>query len=1191
MQAVVRWCLGNRSVVFLAAFILIATGAYATTRLNQELLPDIEFPIITVSTPVSGAGPDVVDEQVTQPVESAVEGIEGIESIQATSAAGFSVLVVEFGLDVDTEEAEREISSNLSGLSLPEQAGTPEINRQSASEFPILNVSLSAKDGDLARVTEYAEDEAIPRIEDVEGVASADLIGGSERRIEIQLDPEKLEESGVPAEAVVGAISGSNVNAPVGDVRIGDLSTPIRATSELTTVEELRDLPVGAAGATAGTAPGAASGGVPSGATGASAPSGIPPGVSSGAPPAGASAPPVGASAGALASATPASAEAPEPVLLGDVAEVREVSSDISGISRTNGEPSLGLNVTKEPEANTVEVANGVTRALEKVRDDLGEDEVVVVFNSAEDVEESVNGLVEKALIGGLLAILVIFVFLRSLRATLVTAVSLPTSILAALLFSWADNLTLNIITLAGLTIAVGRVVDDAIVVLENSYRYIQQGYEPEDAAMRGASEVASAITSSTLTTTAVFLPLGLVGGIVSKFFLPLSLTVAFALIASLIVSVTIIPVLASAFIKRRPVREKSEAETRTEDDFFDDYESRHSRRERRDARRSQRGARVFRAFFVTLLVLAALFAGAVAAAGAGLLDGFSWLPQDLVGRLSDLASAVQNAVADVDTGSPVFLAVAGTVAGLVILVLALLAVRAARRFEEGSDDGGWLVALYTPVLRWSLRHRPSVLFLALLAFGGGLAAIPFLAVSFFPPSEERLLQATVELPAGTAAGETEQRLRPFEEFMLDDPGVDGYQLSIGGEDNFNPDQPLRSENQGQAFIVVEENANVQDTLARLAEEGRDRYGEDFQVQILQQGPPTGGIEITIIGGSEEELRTASETVVDEISNNNAVANVRSDISDVSPEVEVEVNAEEAAKAGLSPTAVSTSLGTLLGGGPPITLGDTPATVGVPESSADSLEDVRELPVGSGQTVDGVAEVREVQAPSAISRSDGERAVTVTGTITSEDTSSVSNEVAASLTDLEFPEGVTANVGGESEDIEESFRNLLLSIIVALVLVYLILVIFFGSLLTPLVILLSVPLTTTGAFGALLITGTALSLPALLGVLLLIGIVVSNAILLVDFAGNALSRHDNVDDAIIEAGRARLRPILMTALATVFALLPLAFGFGGGGSALISSSLAIPVIGGLVTSTFLTLLVVPVGYSLLKGGRRRKKKG
>ena len=243
MQAVVRWCLKNKSVVILAGFILIAAGAYATTRLNQELLPDIEFPLVTVSTPVPGAGPDVVDEQVTQPLQGAVEGIEGIEGIQATSSPGFSVLVVEFGLDVDTEQAEDEINDAIAGVGLPEQAQSPEVARQSASEFPILNVSLSAKDGDLARVTEYAEDEAIPLIEDVEGVASADLVGGSERQIEVDLKPAELEERGIPAEAIVGAISGSNVNAPVGEVSVDGLATPVRTTSELTTVEELRDLP------------------------------------------------------------------------------------------------------------------------------------------------------------------------------------------------------------------------------------------------------------------------------------------------------------------------------------------------------------------------------------------------------------------------------------------------------------------------------------------------------------------------------------------------------------------------------------------------------------------------------------------------------------------------------------------------------------------------------------------------------------------------------------------------------------------------------------------------------------------------------------------------------------------------------------------------------------------------------------
>ena len=1065
MEKIVRWCLKNRSVVFLATAILLASGVYATTRLNQELLPDIEFPIITVSTPVPGAGPDLVDEQVTQPIEGAVDDVEGIESIQSTSSSGFSVLVIEFALDTDTKEAEAELGSALDGVALPQQAEDPEVRSQSASEFPIMSVSLSAGDGELAALTDYARNEAVPLIEDVEGVARADLVGGAEREIEVELDAGKLRAYGLPADAVVGAISGAaNVNTPVGEVEIDGLSTPVRTTSGLAGPAALRELPVGVAGGAA-----AAPGGAPIG-----APEEVPGGPAAGVQP-------VEAAAGVAAGGA-----APEPVLLGDVAEVRKVPSDIAGISRTNGEPSLGLNVTKEPDANTVEVAEGVEEALGEVRDDLGaQKRVLVVFNSAEDVEESVSGLVEKALIGGVLAILIIFLFLRSLRATLVTAVSLPTSILAALLFSWGNDLTLNVITLAGLTIATGRVVDDAIVVLENSYRYVQEGYEPQQAALKGATEVASAITSSTLTTTAVFVPLGLVGGIVSKFFLPLSLTVAFALLASLLVSITIIPVLASAFIKRRTNRGGT-----TGEDERDEY-------------------------------------------------------------------------LDMDR-------------------------RSLRWSGRGDDPPGLLVALYTPALRWSLRHRLVVAVLALLVFVGGFAAIPFLAVSFFPPSEERLLQATAELPPGTALEETADALLPFEDLLLDDPGVESYQLSVGGEDNFNPDTPLRAANQAQAFITVKEGADVSKTLERIDEEGRDLYGNDFQVEVLSQGPPTGGIEVLITGGSERELREASELVTEELSEKKGVANVESDLSDLSPEVEVALDADRVAESGLSPTQIPASLGALLGGGVQLAIGETPVSVGVPEGSVDSLEEVRDLPVGSGATVGDVAEVREAEAPAVISRVDGDRAVTVTGTITSEDTSSVASEVRTSLSELDLPGDVTAQVGGESEDIEESFRNLILSIAVALALVYLILVVFFRSLALPPIILLAVPLTTVGAFGALLLTKTALSVPALLGVLLLIGIVVSNAILLVDFIQNARDGYGTLDEAIVEAGRARLRPILMTALATIFALVPLAFGVGGG-SGLISSSLAIPVIGGLVTSTFLTLFVVPVGYSLLRERRRTRK--
>ena len=1071
MQRIVRWCLANKSVVILATLLLIGSGAYATTRLNQELLPDISFPIITISTPVAGAGPDLVDEQVTQPVEDAINGVEGIESVRSTSSQGFSVVVVEFDLDADTEEAESDLQTALDGIQLPSQAGDPEVESQSASEFPILSLSLAARDGDLAFLTKYAEDEVVSAIEEVDGVASVDVIGGAEKRIQVDLDPDKIKKKGLSTDAVIGAISGAEVDAPVGSVSVDGRETPVNTTSELGGTRALEDLSVGVDSGEAPSAADIPDAAVPGAALpgdASAAPGGVPAGAG------GASAPPTGASA-PPAAAMGSTAAAGEPVLLGDVAEVTEVGSDLSGISRTNGEPSLGLNVIKETDANTVEVAAEVERVLDDVRDEIGRDQVVVVANSATDVEESVNGLVEEALAGAFLAILVIFAFLRSVRATLVTAVSLPTSVLAALLFSWVDNLTLNIITLAGLTIAVGRVVDDAIVVLENSYRYVQRGHEPEEAALQGTTEVASAITSSTLTTIAVFAPLALVGGIVSKFFVPLSLTVALALVASLVVAVTIIPVLVSIFLRRRTKDHTPHAED----------------------------------------------------------------PDEAPG-------------------------------------------------QESSQRAGLLLRLYTPMLRWSLRHRLVVLLLALLAFGGGLGLVRFLPVTFFPPSEERLLIADVELPAGTALERTSEKLRPLEDFLQGDGSIKSYQVSIGGEDTQDPESPVRPGNKAQAFINVRESADVRRTLDRVDEKGDELYGENFQVEILSNGPPQGGLEAVLTGGSKEELAKAADLVSDRFRKLDDVNNVESDLSGGSPEVEIKVDPEKAAKAGLSPTVVSGSLGSLLGDGTVTTLGNTPVVVGVPESSADSLDEVRKLPLGSDVTVGDVAEVEEVESPAAVSRTDGERAVTVTGGITSTDTQTVSTEAQRAIADLDLPGDVTAQVGGENEDIDESFRNLFLSIIVALVLVFLLLVVFFGSLRVPLVILLAVPLTTVGAFGALYLTNTAISVPSLLGILLLIGIVVSNAILLVDFAIKAQDRYETSEEAILAAGQARLRPILMTAFATIFALMPLALGLSGGGNGLISSSLAITVVGGLATSTFLTLLVVPVGYSLL-GSRRRRK--
>ena len=1169
MNLIVSWCLRNKSVVILAAVLLIASGLYATTRLNQELLPDVEFPLVTVATPVVGAGPEAVDEQVTQPLEDAVSSVEGLEDLQSTSSQGFSFVTAEFGFGTNTEEAADDIRTALEDVELAEGAGTPEVGRQSASSFPVLSISLAAGERDLTELTTYAQDEVIPLLEDLDGVSDAQLAGGSERQLRVDLDTSALAESNLPASAVVGAIQASSTSAPVGTVDIDGLSTPVRTQTGLTDVEALRELPIGAGAAAGAAAGGPPSGGPPGESSGGA--SGAPSGAPSGGPPGGGGAPPGGAPGGA--SAGGASAGGGPPVLLSDVADVEELNQNLSGISRTNGEPSLGLNILKASDANTVEVADRVEDALGEVRDELGRDQVTTVFNSATDVEESVSGLVEKALLGAFFAIAVIFAFLRSVRATLVTAVSLPTSVLAALLFSWGDNLTLNILTLAGLTIAVGRVVDDAIVVLENSYRYLQQGYDPETAALKGTGEVASAITSSTFSTAAVFLPLGLVGGIVSEFFLPLSLTVTFALLASLIVAVTIIPVLFSVFVKPRGAGGPSTG----------GEQSRGSGRLK-----------------LTLVVLAILLGiGLAVLLGAGLI--------------ALVVAAFTGALDGVSFSDPAV--VAGIVGFVVLVVLALVFLLArsrrsgarggegsqegppvergsARETDEDRGEGGRLAGIYTPALRWSLAHRAVVLLGALVLFGGGIVAAFFLPVSFFPPSEARLVVADVELPDGTALEESSQRLRPLEDFLLEDPGVESYQLSVGGSDDFGGGGPgaSRSSNVAQAFITVGQDASVDNTVSRIEQRGEELFGQgDFQADVQDQGPPAGGLQVTLTGGDSGELRESAQTIIDELSKNSGLAAVESDITGGSPQVSVDVNSDAAAEAGLSAAQVTQSLGTLIGDQSQLTLNDTPVSVGAPESAVDSLDEIRDLPAGAGATIGDVADVEEVDAPASINRSNGERAVTVTGTITAEDTNAISNQVSSTVNNLDLSDGVTASVGGEQEDIAESFRNLFLSIVVALILVYLILVVFFSSLVIPLVILLAVPLTTIGAFGALLLTNTALSVPALLGVLLLIGIVVANSILLIDFVINAREHHDSVDEAIIEAGRERLRPILMTALVTIFALTPLALGIGGG-STLISSALAIPVIGGLLTSTLLTLLVVPVGYSVLYGERRPKKK-
>jgi HAE1 family hydrophobic/amphiphilic exporter-1 len=684
-------------------------------------------------------------------------------------------------------------------------------------------------------------------------------------------------------------------------------------------------------------------------------------------------------------------------------------------------------------------------------------DRLDLVEDAATDIQSSLNGLLEEGLLGALLAVLVIWLFLGSLRATLVTAVSLPTSVMVALAGTNAAGYSLNVLTLAGLTIAVGRIVDDAIVVLENSYRHLQRGESPREAALNGATEVWAPVVSSTLTTVAVFLPIGTLGGVISKFFLPFSVTVTIALLGSLLVALTVIPVLVSFFLER--------------------------------------------------------------------------------GR--------------------------------------------------GQAGPGRLVRVYRPLLSWSLGPwwRKAVV-LAVAALLLGLSFVPVatrrVPINFLSSAGSGELYGSVVLPPGTTADDTSERLKAFEKRAQDDPQVKLINVTLASTD-YGAYSAGFSSNVARLTILVEDRHQGGATRDRLGKILDELYGKGNwsleEVGFVQSG----NFQVTLSGRDLAKLRDASDNVVSRLREDTNLTNVQASLQTEQPELLITVDQQKAAARGLDPQQVAglvaqvlnpRPLGTLAGSAEPVTLRLADPKLLTPTNLAL-------LPLGPGVQLSDVATIGRQAAPVDIERADGVRRVSVSADFVGQDASGISVEAGKRLSKVALPAGVTLSTGGASTEIDEAFGEMYQAILVAIAIVALILVAFFRSVVTPFVILLTMPLALIGGLLALFITQQPLGLPALMGVLMVFGIVVSNAILLVDFSDRA-ARARPVREALLLAGSIRLRPILMTAVATIVALLPIAVGLSGGGGGLISQSLAVVVEGGLISSTGLTLLVIPVVYSLIK---------
>src|SRR5215471_14958735 len=1034
MQAIVRWCLGNRAVVVLFSLILMGAGVISIFRINQELLPSVEFPSVFVLVTEPGAGPEQVDRDVTQPLIQNLTGLPNATHVTTNSSQGFSQVEVSFALDSSLKDDLDNLNRRLSQVQLPSNAGKPIVQTFDFSAIPSMTYSLAATDGDLARATREANDVIVPALNGAQDAAQIRVSGGAQTAVAITLDSAKMTARGVSMQQVQQALGSAQVDMPAGESLQADRTVPVEVLGSVKSVDDIRRLSVGPPAPQPGISPQASQ-----------------------------------AAAGQPADQSGQSVRAPSaPVLLGDVATVSEGPAPVNGITRTDGVPSLSIQVIRTTSGNAVTLSNDIKSRVARLHLDRADD-FQLVTDAAREIRASLNDLVLEGVLGAFLAVLVIFLFLRSLRATLVTAVSLPTSVLVALLGTNLWGFSLNALTLAGLTIAVGRIVDDAIVVLENSYRHLQQGCAPIEAAYKGATEVARPFFPSSRTTVGVFLPIGVVGGIISRFFLPFSVTVTISLLASLLVALTLVPVLVSFLLQRR-------------------------------------------------------------------------------------------------AGRP-----------------------AAARSDHGT---GGLARAYRPILSWTLARgwrKAGVVMLALLLLVGASSTLYWVPKNFFDLGGSPQLTGTVTLPAGTSADQTSQRLAAFEDQARTDPAVKLVQVTIASSD-YGAYTAGYSANEARLNIELHGKRDAGAVAKRLKTVLEGLYGAgSAQLRVTSYGPPTSGFTATASGRDPVALRQASDRLVARLSGDHELTNVKSDLAAEKPELLVAVDPRKAAARGLTPQTVAFAVGgaltprdagTLGPDGPPVTLQLDPSSV--------SVDRLPSLPLGPGTVLGDVATISTTLAPTSISRVDGVQQVTVSGDITATDTQGATTRATNLLKGLSLPSGVTLDTGGANQDINNSFNQMLIAIGVAVAIVFVILVTFFRSIVTPFVILTTMPLALIGSFLALFLFHQALGLPALLGVMMVFGIVVSNAILLIDFVERNRSELP-LNDALVLAGSVRVRPILMTALATIMALVPVAAGVStGGGGGLISQSLAVVVEGGLVSSTFLTLLVIPIVYSLLRRRGRRE---
>ncbi|AFQ46109.1 efflux RND transporter permease subunit [Desulfosporosinus meridiei] len=1017
--------------IIMVMLIIILLGGISLTRLPIDLLPNIEIPVSIVVTNYSGVGPQEIEKLITNPLEGAVSTVENIDTVTSTTSEGSSIVIAQFKNGTDMDFATLQMREKVDQIKsrLPDDAGAPMVMKLDLDAMPVVVLTISGHDADLAKLQSIAEDKLKPQLERVSGAASVSVVGGFEDQVEIKTHLEKMNGYGLTIGSLSQLIGAENLNSPGGQVDKGTQKLTIRTTGEFKSLDEIKNVLIP----------------LPSGGQ----------------------------------------------IKLKDIADVGIVHKDVNAITKANSEKSVSISVQKQSGTNTVKVADEVNATVQAFAKEYPDLKVDVVMDQSIDIKQSVKTVKNEAILGGVLAIVVVFLFFHNIRTTFITATAIPIAMMATFAVLYFAGITINMMTLGGLTLAMGRLVDDNIVALENIHRHRQEGYSKYEAAVKGVSEVGMAVFASTLTTVAVFLPIVFVEGVVSTIFRELAMTFAISLMASLLVSLTLVPTLSAKLMKSGEIPE------------------------------GRKGIK-------------------------GLIDGMS--------RGFDAAFA---------------------------------------RIE----------GVYKKFLHYALHHRKTVMVTATLIFVLSAASALSLGAEFMPESDVGQLTVNLTLPDGAKLEDTEDTMNKIEEKLAGISEIETVFTQIGTNGGFSlgGDTANTGSLSVQLVDLDKRSRSVGEVSDEIRSLTKDIPGAEIKVTVtdnMQMGGSTTPIDIAIKGEELEDLKKIGTDVQGIISSVDGTREVKTSMTDGVPEVVVKVNRPNAAQFGLSAAQISQAVKGTISGTTATTYRYEGTEIDVvltgDETFKTSLENLGQTPIPtlSGTTVplNQVADVEIGRGPVKIERTGQTRVVHITSQIVDRDLRSITTDIETKLKDYQMPDGYTYEVLGENKELMESFADLGMALVLAILLVYMILAAQFESLLHPFTIILSLPMGFSGGMLGLFITRTTLSVPSFIGLILLVGIAVSNAIVLVDYIIKRRERGEEREEAIENAGPIRLRPIMMTTLATILGLIPMALGIGEGSETM--APMGIVVIFGLTLSTLSTLLLVPVIYTIfedIRDSRKNKK--